>query len=475
METQNFPSVKQDSIIIDQPCDDPHAATNGQPCTTKAEDPRKQEEAKIVFENAVNEELDIPSGYLKTAVLMIRWDEGIDDPSFSAGHTSEIDRLKKLFTGRFNYECKVIKLSTTEKAPQNILNHAISQHIFDHDGPHNLIIIYYTGHGSLYRQSDHELNQMSARANGSYPSSTGRLAFIAQRNGNTETSKKGKYPAKAFWDEAEKILLEPTREADVLSILDCCYASDAHKGAWSEDNRLYELLSATSQYTHKPGPDSFTESLISALEEMLDNTGKPNYSTPRLLDIMRKTRPSTALHDRLRKHEYNISLTPRVPQVKEESFRSIATEEASFKLRFSLATQDFKQEQIEALGRHIPALFKKVKIPLRRVHWVLPEQHKNKQAPRMLDAVNAHLFNQRLKRKASMSILEKMQSESPKMKRKSEEEIPLTSHRYGPYLDTQRRPSQNSEQAASPARSITSVLTESPTELRSSCNGSNCL
>jgi hypothetical protein len=34
------------------------------------------------------------------------------------------------------------------KRPQLDINKAIVDHVYQHDDPHNLLIVYYTGHGS---------------------------------------------------------------------------------------------------------------------------------------------------------------------------------------------------------------------------------------------------------------------------------------------------------------------------------------
>lgn len=43
---------------------------------------------RALFEDAVKKRLDIPTSYLKVAVLVIRWDEKIDQ--YAEGHTEEV-------------------------------------------------------------------------------------------------------------------------------------------------------------------------------------------------------------------------------------------------------------------------------------------------------------------------------------------------------------------------------------------------
>lgn len=75
----------------------------------------------------------------------------------------QVKRLKNVFGGRFHFDVSSeIRLNTIKK-PQNILNKAITDHIEAFDGPNNLLIIYYTGHGSLLRGADGEQQlQLSA-------------------------------------------------------------------------------------------------------------------------------------------------------------------------------------------------------------------------------------------------------------------------------------------------------------------------
>jgi hypothetical protein len=44
---------------------------------------------QALFLNASNRALNLPNGYLKVEVLIIRWDESIDD---FKGHTEEVER-----------------------------------------------------------------------------------------------------------------------------------------------------------------------------------------------------------------------------------------------------------------------------------------------------------------------------------------------------------------------------------------------
>lgn len=51
---------------------------------------RNEAENQTYFDNAAKRGLNIPSGYENVAVLIIRWDEELDDPLFKDGHDAEV-------------------------------------------------------------------------------------------------------------------------------------------------------------------------------------------------------------------------------------------------------------------------------------------------------------------------------------------------------------------------------------------------
>lgn len=122
---------------------------------------KREPERQALFRNAANKALHLPNGYLKVAVLIIRWDETIDDfkghtkevstalpipPHISADPSLQIKRLQKIFEDKFNYHCTIFSISGSKK-PQVDLNWAIMNHVREHDGPNTLLIFFYTGHG----------------------------------------------------------------------------------------------------------------------------------------------------------------------------------------------------------------------------------------------------------------------------------------------------------------------------------------
>ncbi|OAL47996.1 hypothetical protein IQ07DRAFT_646192 [Pyrenochaeta sp. DS3sAY3a] len=332
-------------------------------CVTPPEDFEKKEEEireserQAWFQNAVNEKLDNPTGYLQVAVLVVRWHQDLDKSW--EGHDAEIEQLKHLFRDKFNYEYKEIVLGT-EKKPELTLCLAIMAHVEEFDGPNNLLIVYYTGHGRLKNDAARGEERLE----------------LTPGPGTLGKTKSG-HPATAIWTDAERPLLE-VAEADVLAILDCCFASHAHKGH-TEDRRVYELLaaSAMNQTTRGPGPESFTTALISSLEGLLTKYEGKNFPTRKLMEKinMKRATPSV-LWDRLHKCERHVQLAPLTKDKNSSMLRfsERPAEEAWVKLRFSLPQPLLEQSQIEALAHELPEAFERAKIMgLRRIDWLKME------------------------------------------------------------------------------------------------------
>jgi hypothetical protein len=64
----------------------------------------------------------------------------------STDRSRQLERLRSIFEDQYKYKCNVHSIKNLRK-PQLDLNMAVRKHIDDHDGPNNLLIFYYTGHG----------------------------------------------------------------------------------------------------------------------------------------------------------------------------------------------------------------------------------------------------------------------------------------------------------------------------------------
>jgi hypothetical protein len=116
----------------------------------------------------------------------------------------------------------------------------------------------------------------------------------------------------ARWDDAERPLIR-TADADVLTILDCCYSSNAVKAVTS-DPRVYELLAACpfNEKTWGPSPTSFTTALTTALNHLLDKHGQEGFAVRALIQYIQmiRTKPAAMYWDRLGTFQRSIILAP---------------------------------------------------------------------------------------------------------------------------------------------------------------------
>lgn len=122
----------------------------------------REAERAAIFQKMSNDTLDIPNGYRKVEVLILRWHESIDE---FTGHSKEVRRLelgrcwvltgiqqqikdlKNIFRNGFGYGCAIQNIEN-DGPPQLALNIAIASHVQKHHEEDTLLIVYYTGHGN---------------------------------------------------------------------------------------------------------------------------------------------------------------------------------------------------------------------------------------------------------------------------------------------------------------------------------------
>jgi hypothetical protein len=188
----------------------------------------------------------------------------------------------------------------------------------------------------------------------------------------------GPHSATAEWDDAETQLLSKSMDADVLAILDCCYAGGAHKGS-TRHTRTYELLAACSKddTTPAPGPNSFTSRLLNAIEKSLDTPESSPIVTTWLIDMInRKKRRNSAIserHDRLSRHDGHVQLAPVqkfTPQEDETTKSKPTPEKAVVQLRISLAHSQLNPDQVKDWGEELIKASQKVNMPVLRIDWL---------------------------------------------------------------------------------------------------------
>ncbi|KAF2002303.1 hypothetical protein P154DRAFT_521115 [Amniculicola lignicola CBS 123094] len=359
------------------------------------DDEKKREaERQAWFQNAANAELKVSNVYQKVSVLIARWDKDEDD--FPEGHDAEIGELEELFKNGFHYDCEIVELGTSTR-PQIKLNAALAAHVSKHDGPNNLLIVYYTGHGQLHKAKDAEMRlELSAKGGSSKEKST---------------KEKNKYPPSLFWDKVEDNLFDV--EGDVFVLFDCCFGSNAHKG-FIDERRLYWLMAASPRYetTPAPGPHSFTTALIQALRKLLDECNGQNFTTMKLMDEINMSRnpdnpgPPCQLWDRFHKrYDRHIQLAPLNKGASPKSRRrSIGEERACVKLRFSLyESPHFAQDDIERWARALVTASQETKIPLRGIEWTKMDAPSSR-LPRVVRAISACRYLKRKRQHSEMAL-----------------------------------------------------------------------
>jgi hypothetical protein len=193
------------------------------------------------------------------------------------------------------------------------------------------------------------------------------------RHRHWDNTKSGHLP-EAFWDVAETPLKEYAT-SDVLTILDCCFASTAADKSMDYDARIYQLLAASPAEgrTKGPGERSFTHALCQSLEQLLRETPEGTFSLLKLSETINSKRGAQAalIWDRLHRYHGHVELGRLAPVAeRQEAIRKEEHEQSALTLRLSLTTKDLRNDQIEKLAQHFHKACKNARMPIRRVKWV---------------------------------------------------------------------------------------------------------
>lgn len=233
----------------------------------------------------------------------------------------------------------------------------VSQFIFDHDGPDNLLIIYYTGHGRYLEE------KKFLEITGSQDPERG-MGF--------------RKDAVANWNKVEDKLQDEGVACDVLEILDTCYSSNLVKSSRA-GSRKFELLSACfiDQTTASPGNYSFTRSLIDTLKGMLNEFANHPFSTFSINERIVKDRRrfDTQSHLWARIHSVHLSgqhilLTPMPAPLAAPAQQAVVrrSPKAYLTLRFGMKETTLLQEQIDSMTKFLTKVV--IRAGLQRVDWV---------------------------------------------------------------------------------------------------------
>ena len=222
--------------------------------------------------------------------------------------------------------------------------------------------------------------------------------FLSSDQGNNERTS-------ANWKVAHTIL-EKSVKADVLGILDTCYASNLFKHQQPDNPRTYELFCASGydKATAGPGPKSFTTALIGSLETLLEKyKGEPFTTRELAIEVgrrkeRRKTQPF--IWPILNRFDSFIALAPLNPatlgQKEEYNPRPVRAE---LTLRLALTEERLTEPQTIKLSQALCQAIKKIKAPVKRVHmeklYATGERNSLKKVQKVIRSIMAykHLRN----------------------------------------------------------------------------------
>jgi hypothetical protein len=220
---------------------------------------------------------------------------------------------------------------------------------------------------------------------------------------------RSKFPTKAVWEDAEKSLIKHTK-CDVLSILDCCFAGDVHKGSDGHDDRTYQLISAggREKITQKPGPNSFTQALMDSLVDLLKVRGDKPFTTIQLVERIKqkksRQRNPPYLWHRLHRDDRVILLGPLAENLEENSPITMTPSRAFLTIRLALCNgKDLQEEQVKALGKEMMQASKDSHLPIQRLDLVSYSKSTRKRTLLQMTSgiIAAVRFQQSLKSKPS--------------------------------------------------------------------------
>ncbi|KAE9969850.1 hypothetical protein EG328_006637 [Venturia inaequalis] len=319
---------------------------------------------QVRWDSAMCNELELPEGYHSVAVLLIKWRE--DDFKKNTSQ-EEVSYLETLFREKFRYHTKVVDLShdctcleacRCRCSPQDRFDRSVSRFMEKWDAEHNLVIVYYTGHGSHVPESK---------------TSKGYLSLHA-------TAKS--YHPHVIWDQAEQNFVQSAR-GDILTIMDSCFAGNVPPAVNRAYENSYEYIGAChrDRATSSPGDRSFTKALIDSLNHLLDRPSRQPFTTADLVKTIaeqrwrRKEPPffesRGALADR------RIPLAPQRLPCEKRYFENTPIP-AYLTLRIELKEETLDPDEVEELARKVAKAVRESKIKTRRVDWLRLGARKSK-------------------------------------------------------------------------------------------------
>ncbi|OCK96157.1 uncharacterized protein K441DRAFT_553595, partial [Cenococcum geophilum 1.58] len=212
------------------------------------------------WDQSISKNMGLPDRYQHVSVLLIKWHDKIDQLEVA----QEVRDLEKLFKETFNYQTTVVELDAVK--PQLRLECEITRFASENDAKHNLLILYYAGHGIYNHKED--------------------ILYLAAYSGS-------ELP-RVSWNEAARTLVKNV-EGDIFALMDCCFASNLYARSILDFPRIFEIMAASGvdQVTPRPGKHSFTRALIESLEALAAQFKDSFFSTRDLHEKVIVKRPNT--------------------------------------------------------------------------------------------------------------------------------------------------------------------------------------
>lgn len=185
-----------------------------------------------------------------------------------------------------------------------------------------------------------------------------------QTEGHGQTT----YVPRANWKIADSCL--QAADADVLTIMDCCFAAKVMKNG-GNNTRTFETLAATDRITPMPGPRSYTNALIMTLKEEYErfkNNKLKSFDTYHLDNRIRKRLGSQApqLLNRLQSSIVrHIRLEPLEISKKLKTLHPAPANRcmSSIYLQIDLANKTILEDEESAkLGQHLAEAAKRAEL-----------------------------------------------------------------------------------------------------------------
>ncbi|KAK3115258.1 hypothetical protein LTR53_005578 [Teratosphaeriaceae sp. CCFEE 6253] len=257
----------------------------------------------------------------------------------------------------FRFRTTIVELNTKPEGPQRQLDKAMLDFVHKNDGPPqtHLLIVYYTGHGQIQVEAPHEL-------------------ILAGRTPEGRAASEGEAEPEANWNKAAHALDEVS--ADVLVILDCCYAGnimlESRSGHSLDDPRSYELMTATGANlpAASPGEGSYTKMLIDALGNLRQRrqaftTAELNQEISQLCKYDTRSQSYNRLPGRAR----HIRLDPVSPH-QHAGERAAVNEGVSLKVRIDFRDRNRLQEgEVEKLALELGKLPKSTGLRISHIEF----------------------------------------------------------------------------------------------------------